>query len=117
MSVWKLVSGILSIVLAVFVFFQSSIAGLSNALSENGESGGSAGVIVAICMLAGGIISIVTRNGGRAASIALVILFGIAAICDFSLVGSYSDLTIWAGWCLICMLLALIAAIRGKREK
>ena len=37
MKTWKLVSGILSIVLFVLVTFQSCAAGLSNALQENGE--------------------------------------------------------------------------------
>ena len=57
MKVWKLVSGILSIILFVFVSFQSCAAGVSNALEANGEASGSAGIIVAILMLAGGIVS------------------------------------------------------------
>ena len=51
MKIWKLVSGILSIVLFVFVAFQSCAAGLANSLSENGEVSGSAGIIVAVFML------------------------------------------------------------------
>ena len=62
MKVWKLVSGILSIILFVFVSFQSCAAGVSNALEANGEASGSAGIIVAILMLAGGIVSIATRK-------------------------------------------------------
>ena len=40
MKTWKLVSGIISIVLFAFVMFQSCAAGISNSLAENGESGG-----------------------------------------------------------------------------
>lgn len=116
MSTWKLVSGILSIILAVFVFFQSSLAGLSNTLSENGEVGGSAGIIVAICLLAGGIVSIATRNGGKGSSIALIIIFGLASLCGFLLAGSYGDLTVWAGWCLICAVIALVGLIKGRKK-
>ena len=58
MKVWKLVSGILSIILFVFVSFQSCAAGLSNALEANGEASGTAGIMVAVFMLAGGIVSI-----------------------------------------------------------
>ena len=65
MKTWKLVSGILSIILFVFVSFQSCAAGLSNTLQENGEIGGSAGILVAIMLLAGGIVSIATRKGGK----------------------------------------------------
>ena len=48
MKTWKLVSGILSIVLSVFVLFQSALAGVANTMSANGEAGGSAGLFVAI---------------------------------------------------------------------
>lgn len=41
MKTWKLVSGILSIILFVFVSFQSCAAGISNTLEANGEAGGS----------------------------------------------------------------------------
>ena len=64
MKTWKLVSGILSIVLFVFVAFQSCAAGIWNALSENGESSGSGGIDVAILMLSGGIVSVATRKSG-----------------------------------------------------
>ena len=79
MKTWKLVSGIISIVLSVFVVFQSMMAGLANALEESGQSSGSAGLVVAICMLCGGIVSIVSRkNNSKGTNIALIILFGLA---------------------------------------
>jgi Ca2+/Na+ antiporter len=118
MKVWKLVSGILSIILFVLVIFQSCAAGLSNALEENGEVSGSAGVIVAIMLLAGGIVSIVTRKSEKkGGNIALIILFGLGAIIGFSNYGSYSDLAIWSGWCLINAVLAIVAIITGKKHK
>lgn len=118
MKVWKLVSGILSIVLVGFIIFQSCAAGVSNALEENGEVSGSAGVIVAILMLAGGIISIATRNSsGKGGNIALIIIFVLAAVFGFTMAGSYSDLRIWAGWCSICAFLALIAMLKGQKEE
>ena len=73
MKTWKLVSGILSIILFVVVTFQSCAAGISNTLQENGEVGGSAGVLVAIMLLAGGIVSIATRNKeSKGANIAII---------------------------------------------
>ena len=117
MKVWKLVSGILSIVLFVFVSFQSCAAGLSNALEANGEASGTAGIMVAVFMLAGGIVSIATRKAqGNGGNIALIILFGIAALVGFTNYGSYSDLAIWSGWCLINAVLAVIAMITGKKK-
>jgi len=65
MKTWKLVAGILSIILSVFVFFQSVLVGTANTMSANGEVGVSAGVFVSIFMLAGGIVSIAVRNSQK----------------------------------------------------
>ncbi len=114
MKTWKLVSGILSIVLFVFVAFQSCAAGVGNALAENGESGGSAGFIVAVLLLAGGIVSICARKGGRGLNIALIVIFGIGAVVGFTMAGSFADLNIWAGWCLINAVLAAVSIVKQK---
>lgn len=114
MKTWKLVSGILSIVLFVFVVFQSCAAGVGNALAENGESGGSAGFIVAVLLLAGGIVAICARKGGRGLNIALIVIFGIGAVIGFTMAGSFADLNIWAGWCLINAVLAAVSIVKQK---
>ncbi len=115
MKTWKLVSGILSIILFVFVTFQSCAAGVANTLQDNGEISGSAGIIVAICMLSGGIVSIATRKSERnGGNIALIILFGLAALIGFAGYGSYSDLAIWSGWCMINAVLAVLAMIGNR---
>lgn len=117
MKVWKLVSGILSIILFVVVSFQSCAAGVANTLIDNGEVSGSAGIIVAILMLAGGIVSVAVRNSkGKGGNIALIILFGLAALMGFANAGSFTDLNVWAFWCLICAVLALVAIFTGKKK-
>ena len=116
MKTWKLVSGILSIIMFVLVTFQSCAAGLGNALAENGESSGSAGLLVAVLMLAGGIVSIATRKGGKGGSIAVLVIFALATITGFTMAGSYSDLKVWAAWCLVCAILALIAIVTGGKK-
>ncbi|HIT73878.1 MAG TPA: hypothetical protein IAD10_09490 [Candidatus Fimicola cottocaccae] len=116
MKTWKLVSGILSIVLCLFVMFQSCAAGAANALSNNGEVSGSAGFIVSIMMLVGGIVSVVNRKGGKGGNIAIIVLYGIAALFGFTLAGSYADLKIWSSWCLICAVLALVSLIKKNKE-
>lgn len=109
MKTWKLVSGIISIVLSVFVVFQSMIAGLANAL----EVSGSAGLVVSICMLCGGIVSIVSRkNNSKGTNIALLILFSLATLTGFVLAENYSDL-FWSAWCLINAVLAFISLRKG----
>lgn len=73
-----------------FCIIQSCAAGVSNALEANGEASGSAGIIVAILMLAGGIVSIATRKSlGKGGNIALIVLFGLAAIIGFAGYGSF----------------------------
>ena len=49
----RLVVGIISIVLSLVVLFQSCAAGIGNALSDNGESGGIGGVFLFIAMFSG----------------------------------------------------------------
>lgn len=115
MKTWKLVSGILSIVAFFMVAFQSCAAGIGNAMAENGEASGSAGIIVAIMILSGGIVSIATRKGGKGGNIALIVLFGIGALFGYVLAGSFSDLNIWATWCLINVVLAIVSLIKCKK--
>ena len=62
MRTTKLVLGILTIVISAFVVFQSCAAGVANSLSENGESSGTGGLLVAMIMLAGGIVMIASRK-------------------------------------------------------
>lgn len=123
MKTWKLVSGIISIVLSVFVVFQSMIAGLANALEESGQVSGSAGLVVSICMLCGGIVSIVSRkNNSKGTNIALLILFSLATLTGFVLAENYSDLYIithsllWSAWCLINAVLAFISLRKGASK-
>lgn len=117
MKIWKLVSGILSMILFVLVSFQSCAAGVVNTLEDNGEVSGSAGLLVAIFMLAGGIVSVATRKSEKkGGNIALIILFGLAALIGFTNYGNYSDLAIWSSWCLINAVLAFVAMITGKKK-
>lgn len=116
MKTWKLISGIISIILFVLVAIQSCAAGLSNTIAENGEVSGSAGILVAIALLTGGIISIVTRNSNeKGGNIALIVLFGIGSLIGFTLAGGFEDLKIWAMWCLINVILAIIAMLKRRR--
>ncbi len=117
MKTWKLVSGILSIILFAIVSLQSCAAGVSNALEANGEISGTMGIMVAALMLAGGIVSISTRKSeGKGGNIALIVLFGLAALIGFTGHGSYSDLAVWSAWCLINAVLALVSLIRAGKK-
>ncbi len=100
-----------------FCFFQSCAAGVSNALEENGEVSGSAGVIVAVMLLVGGIVSIVTRaSEGKGGNIALIIIYLLGALVGMTMAGSYSDLTIWGAWCLINAVLAVVSLMKSSKK-
>ena len=116
MKVAKLVSGILSVVLALLVMFQSCAAGISNALEENGEIGGTGGLLVAICLIVAGIVGMATRNSeGKGASIVTAVFYGLGALMGYVTAESYADLNIWATVCLIFAVIYIIAAIKAKK--
>ena len=117
MKTWKLVSGILSIIMFVIVSFQSCAVGVLNAIDNNNEASGSVGILVAILLLAGGIVSIATRkSSGKGGNVALIVLFGLAALFGFMGYGKYSDLVIWSVWCLVNAILAIISLVAGKSK-
>lgn len=117
MKTWKLVSGILSIILFAIVTLQSCAVGIANTIEENGGSSGSVGFFVAVLMLSGGIVSIASRKSiKRGGNIALVILFGLATLIGFTGFENYTDLIIWSIWCLINVVLAVVALITGKKS-
>ena len=116
MKVAKLVSGIISIVLCPLVLFQSCAAGISNTLEENGEVGGTGGLLVAIFLIVAGIVGLATRhNSGKGASIVTAVFYALGAFCGFVSADSYSDLNLWAAVCLIFMVLYIIAAVKAKK--
>lgn len=116
MKTWKLVAGILSMILFVIIMVQSCAAGAVNALEENGGSSGSVGFICGILVLTGGIVSVATRkSSGKGGNIALIILFGLAAILGFTGHGNYGDLVIWSAWAAVNAVIAFIGIITGKK--
>lgn len=116
MKTTKYVTGIMSIIFTAMVVFQSCAAGLGNAMSNNGEMSGSGGIILALFMLTGGIVSINTRNeDGRGGSIACVIVYVIAFLIGTVTAGTvFKDLYIWSMWCFICAILHLISILFRK---
>ena len=114
MKTWKLIAGIISIVLFMVVTFQSCAAGFVNALENNGNTSGSVGFFVGLLMLAGGITSICARNKKNGGNVAIIILFGLAGIIGIAGHGNYSDLLVWSVWCLINSIVAIIDLVKIK---
>lgn len=99
MKVTKLVVGILQMVLAAFILFQSCAIGASHAMeNKTNDSGGTVGLIVAALFLVCGIVYVATRNSqGLGGDIAGLVLMIIAWILGITNAHDYGDLQIW-GW-------------------
>lgn len=110
MKTAKLVFGILSIVFSIMVLFQSCAAGLVDAIEASGGTGGSAGLLVGILMLAGGIVNIAARNS-KGGAIACVVLFCIAGIIGVTMYGVFADLQIWSWYCILVAAINLISIV------
>jgi uncharacterized membrane protein len=118
MKVLKLTIGILSLVLSLFVIFQSCAAGLANALSDNGETSGTAGAFLAVLWIAGGIVGIVTRSStAKGGSVASAILYLIAALIGFVSAGSYTDLYIWSGLSVVFAIVFIISIFIKPKQR
>lgn len=116
MSTWKLVSGILSCVFFLIVTMQSCAVGFANIVTESGESSGTAGFLLALFMLAGGITSIVMRNNQGKGNLALGVVYLIGLLIGLTLRGNYSDLLIWGLWCGVNALVAASIYWNWKQE-
>ena len=118
MKIWKLVAGILSMVAAVIVFKQSSLLSVLESFAGSDDGASGAGMLMAIFLLSGGIVSVAVRkakkNGGN---ITLIIIFGLAALIGFVGASDFSDLSVWGSWALINAVLALIAIFVSKKKK
>lgn len=115
MRVWKLVSGILSIVLSFVVLSQSRTLFVLGAFVGDDGTSALAGILVGIMMLVGGIVSIVCRKAGKGGNIAIGILYGIGAFIGIMLAGVFGDLKVYSFWCFVCMILAIISASKASK--
>ena len=117
MKTAKLVTGIISIVLCGIVMLQSCAAGVANTLEANGEVGGSAGLLVSVCLLIAGIVAIATRKStGKGGSVAATIFYVLGAVVGFAGAGSYADLNVWSIVCIAFGILHIASIVRSKPE-
>ena len=114
MKVTRLVIGIISFVMALIVTFQSCFAGLGNAMEDNGEVGGSAGVVLAIFAIVAGIV---TRKGEGKGPFVAGGFYLAGGIIGLAMAGSYADLKIWGVACIIFALVFIIGTILEKKRR
>lgn len=113
MKIARMILGIVSCVLFVLITFQSCAAGIGNTLAENGEVSGTAGFLLAICMLIAGIVGIACRKN-KIGSIVAGCFYVLGGIIGIANVGSYSDLQIWS---VLCFVFAAVFIITGILQK
>lgn len=116
MKTTKLVIGIISMVLFLIIAFQSCAAGIGNALAENGESSGTAGFLLAICMLVAGIVSVAAKKS-VGATITAAVFYACGGILAFANAGSFGDLKIWGTLSIVFAALYAFFAFRMKKEE
>jgi len=116
MNTTKMIVGIISVVLAMLVLFQSCGAGVVDAIQDKGGTSGISGIYVAVIILIAGIVAIATRKS-RGASIFCMILYIIAGVLGISSQGVYGDLKVWAILCFVFAAIFLIATLTQKKRK
>lgn len=93
----RLVLGLISLLLSLFIVFQSFAAGIFNALSANGEVSGTAGFLLACMMLVAGILTLCLKKRVSAPAFLVPAGFYLAgAVIAAANAGSYGDLKIWS---------------------
>lgn len=116
MKTTRLVMGIISIILFCLIAMQSCAAGLGNAIEGNGEVSGSAGLILALCMLVAGIVGICCRKI-KSGTIVAGCFYAFGGLIGIANVGSYADLQIWSILSFIFAAVFIVGAIRQKEKK
>lgn len=97
MKITKLIIGIISIVLSVFIMFQSCAAGIVNSLSTSSDSSGTAGLFVAMMMMIGGIVGLMTRNSnGKIGPRTTAGFYLAGALIGVLMAGVFKDLYVWS---------------------
>ncbi|MPQ21275.1 hypothetical protein [Carnobacterium divergens] len=96
--------GILSIMISIIVGLQSLMAGLANTLSDNGETGGSVGILLSFILLTAGVILLASK-GAKGMLTFSMIFYLLGGLLGMSGAGSYKDLVIWSAISLLFALL------------
>lgn len=113
MKTARLVIGIISMVLFGIIVFQSCAAGIGNTLEGSGEVSGTAGFMLAICMLVAGIVGVVSRRK-KAGSIVAGCFYAVGGVIGIANVGSFGDLKIWA---ILSFAFAAVFILTGVLQK
>ncbi len=114
----RLVIGILSIILSVFMIFQSCAVSFGEALLDTGTVSGASGIISAALVLAAGITAIASRNAvSRGGPIACAILYGLCAFMCAVFAADFPDLKVYAIVSLVAAAVFLLSFMDSTVSK
>ncbi len=111
----KKVIGIISIVLFAIITFQSCAAGVANALENSNSVSGTAGFMLALCMLIGGIIALVSKLN-KGITITSLVFYALGGVVGIANIGKFADLKIWSILSFIFAALLLFDLIKNKAK-
>lgn len=117
MRVIKTIFGILSLVFVILVWFQSCTVGVMNTLSESSNDAGTAGTVVGLALLIGGICGLVTRDSKIGGIITSLFYFFGALLGSSANMGDFKDLQVWTCFSAICGIVFLLGAFTIKSKK
>ena len=119
MKIWRIVSGIISIVVFFIISFQSCATSIVNVLDDNtSDTSAEAGIWVAFILLTAGIVSAsLSKITSRGADIALILIFGLAALIGFTNLGTFGDLEVWSWWSAICSFVSFVTMWIPRKDK
>ena len=119
MKIWRIVSGILSIMAFFAIVLQSCAVYVSPLFDDApADENGIAGFFVSYIILAAGIVSVsVCKSKSRGADFSLFVLFAIAALWSFGTIEDSSSLIIWAWWAAICSFVSFVTMWIPRKEK
>ena len=115
MKTTKLILGILSGVFFIVIAFQSCAVTVGDALAENGGTSGFSGIMLAFCVLIGGVVGAAARNS-KAGSIVAAVFYLLGALIGTISTG-YADLTIWAIISAAFGVFFIISAVLMKKRR
>jgi hypothetical protein len=111
-GVTELVLGIISIILSVLIFIQSTLVGIGEAIFDSDSGGGGTGIAVSFFVLIAGIVGLATRKSGKGGAITAGVLYFLAALIGFSGAGDFSDLIFYAVVLLIFGAVFIVSAVK-----
>lgn len=111
-AIWSIASGLLSLVCSVCLFIDTSIALHIGGLAVAPVV---LGVVASILLMLGGVVSVMRYKSKRQSSVLLVFIYGVCSLLCLVLmfVGPFIESSIFAWWCLICTVVALVSSLRS----